>query len=66
VRLDWISEAMRMGERSSYYRTIRRTRAMMQQRKDWIEAKKEIREISTSHRAIYLTQPAQDVVVWSA
>ena len=49
VRLDWISETMRMGERSSCCRTIRRTREMMQRRKDWIEATRKIREMSISH-----------------
>jgi REP element-mobilizing transposase RayT len=49
VRLDWISETMRMGERSSCCRTIRRTREMMQRRKDWIEVTEKIRGMSTSH-----------------
>jgi hypothetical protein len=34
VRLDWISESMRMGERSSCCRTIRRTREMMTRRRE--------------------------------
>ena len=49
VRLDWISETMRMGQRSSCCRTIRRTREMMQRRKDWIEVTKKIQGMSTSH-----------------
>ena len=49
VRLDWISETMRMGERSSCCRTIRRTREMMQRRKDWIEVTRNIRGMSISH-----------------
>jgi putative transposase len=49
VRLDWISESMRMGERSSCSRTIRRTREMMAQRKDWIKTTKLIRKMSINH-----------------
>jgi len=49
VRLDWISESMRMGERSSCCRTIRRTREMTARRKDWIETTKQIRNMTTNH-----------------
>ncbi len=49
VRLDWISQRMRMGERSYCCRTIRRTQQMMARRKDWIEAARKIREISINH-----------------
>jgi len=49
VRLDWISETMRMGERSSCCRTIRRTREMMTRRKDWIETTRKIRKMSINH-----------------
>ena len=49
VRLDWISQKLRMGERSSCCRTIRRTRGVMQRRKDWIGATRKIQEMSTNH-----------------
>jgi hypothetical protein len=49
VRLDWIREAMRMGQRSSCSRTIRLTREMMPRRNDWIEATEKIREMSRCH-----------------
>jgi putative transposase len=48
LRLDWISETMRMGERSYCSRTIRRIREMAQRRKDWTPTIKKIRRMSTS------------------
>ena len=48
VRLDWISQKLSMGERSSCCRTIRRTREVMQRRKDWIGATRKIQEMSTN------------------
>ena len=63
VRLDWIRQRLGMGDRSHCCRTIRRTREVMEPRRAWIAATRKIQEMSINQRAIYLTQPAQDVVV---
>ena len=49
VRLDWISQQLRMGERSSCCRTIRHTREAMNRRKEWRDAKRRILEMSINH-----------------
>jgi hypothetical protein len=59
VRLDWISEAMRMGQRSSCCRTIRLTREMIPRRNEWIEATEKIREMSRRRGCSEQTSPAR-------
>ena len=49
MRLDWISESMRMGERSSCCRSIRRTREMMGRHPDWIGMTRKVRGMSIDH-----------------
>ena len=49
VRLDWISQRLSMGERSYCCRTIRRTREIIERRKDWIGVTTKIQEMSINH-----------------
>ena len=49
VRVDWISQRLSMGERSYCCRTIRRTREMIESRKDWIGVTRKIQEMSINH-----------------
>jgi putative transposase len=49
VRLDWICQKLGMGERSYCCRTIRRTREVMERRRDWIAASRKIQAISINH-----------------
>ena len=49
VRLDWIRQRLGMGERSYCCRAIRRTREVMERRRDWIAATRKIKAMSTNH-----------------
>jgi hypothetical protein len=49
MRLDWISEHLKMGARSACCRTIRRIRHEMPKHKDWQQAHNRILEMSISH-----------------
>jgi len=42
MTLNWISEKLAMGDRSSYCRIIRRTREEMKHQKDWRERQRQI------------------------
>ena len=49
MKLDGISERLGMGDRSSCCRTIHKTRKEMPKRREWVEMRRRIDEISINH-----------------